>query len=131
MPEYTYEHPKTKRRIVIFQKMNDPHEYTDKKGVSWNRVWEKPMASIDTKIDEFSESSFEDKTRNKRGTFGDVLDLSKELSEKREAKEGVDPVKQKFYENYAKKRKGKRHPKEIQEKTVKEFDKMGIQFTPD
>ena len=39
-----------------------------------------------------------------KGSVGDMLDYSKELSEKRaESNGGVDPVKQKYFKNYEKK----------------------------
>ena len=44
-----------------------------------------------------------------KGSVGDMLDYSKELSEKRAEKNGgVDPVKQKYFRNYEKKT-GKKH----------------------
>ena len=40
-----------------------------------------------------------------------------EMSEKRKSVHGgIDPVKQRYYDNYAKERKGARHPSEAREK---------------
>ena len=45
-----------------------------------------------------------------KGTFGDMMDYSSELSQKRAEKAGgVDPVKKKHFERYEKE-VGKKHP---------------------
>jgi hypothetical protein len=50
-------------------------------------------------------------TGNKKGTMGDLFDQSKELSEARKKIHGgKDPVKQKYWKEWSKKRKGKKHP---------------------
>lgn len=47
-------------------------------------------------------------------TIGDTMKRSEELSQKRaEQNGGVDPVQKKFFKEYSKKRKGKKHPKDI------------------
>ena len=67
-------------------------------------------ASIDTNIDPNSRQDFLEKTRNKAGTLGEMMDRSAELSEKRkELNGGTDPVQTKYFENYSKKRKGLKH----------------------
>jgi hypothetical protein len=111
MPIYLFQNPKTKEVREVFQSMNDKHAYSEK-GVQWERIFTIPQASIDTQIDAFSESSFKNKTSNKRETLGDLMDRSKELSEKRKDVAGVDPVQQKFFEDYSKTRKGKKHTKD-------------------
>lgn len=111
MPIYLFQNPKTKEVREVFQSMNDEHVYSEK-GVQWERIFTIPQASIDTQIDAFSESSFKNKTSNKRETLGDLMDRSKELSEKRKDVAGVDPVQQKFFEDYSKTRKGKKHTKD-------------------
>ena len=81
------------------------------------QVFLAPNASVDKDIDPFSNRQFVDATANKKGTYGDILDFSKEQSEKRAAqRDGVDPVKQKYYSDYSKARGGAKHPKEIREK---------------
>jgi len=49
-------------------------------------------------------------TGERRGKIKDLLQLSAELSEKREKKIGVDPVKLKSWNNYEKKRVKSVHP---------------------
>jgi hypothetical protein len=93
--------------------MNEEHSYTDQEGLAWKRVYQVPNASVDAQIDPYSNNSFLDATKNKKGTYGDLLNKSAELSEKR-AKDhgGVDPVKKKFLSDYSKRRKGAKHPSE-------------------
>jgi len=114
MPVYLYQHPNTEEIIEVTQKISDNHSYTDDKGVEWNRVFTVPHASIPmmNRIDANSEQDFLRRTESTGGTMGDLFDLSQELSEKRKSERGdsVDPVKQKFYKNYSKKRNGMKHP---------------------
>jgi len=116
MPIYVYKHPDEEEYREILQGMNDEHVY-EKDGVKWDRVFLAPNASVDSEIDPFNNRHFIDATANKKGTYGDILDFSKEQSEKRAAqRDGVDPVKQKYFDDYSKERKGAKHPKEIREK---------------
>lgn len=116
MPSYLFEHPDTKQILEVVQKMDDDHIFIDKDGVKWNRIFTIPQSSIDSEIDPFNEKSFKDKTANKKETFGSLSDRSKELSEKRAQKEGVDPVRRKFFEDYSAKRKGLKHPEDPSKK---------------
>ena len=71
----------------------------------WSRVFLAPNASIDNSIDPFSKQQYLEATKNKKGTVGDMMNLSAELSQKRADKSGgLDPVKEKFFDNYAKER---------------------------
>ena len=116
MPIYVYKHPDEEEYREVFQGMNDEHVYSED-GFEWQRVFLAPNASIDSSIDPFSKQQFMDATYSKKGTLGDMMDLSKEMSEKRAEKSGgKDPVKEKFYDNYAKERNGTEHPQRIKEK---------------
>jgi len=116
MPIYVYKHPDHEEYEEVFQGMNDEHVY-EKDGVKWERVFLAPNASVDNDIDPFSSQQFIDATSNKKGSYGDILDYSKEQSEKRAAQRGgSDPVKQKYFDDYSKARGGAKHPKEIREK---------------
>jgi ClpP class serine protease len=111
MPLYTYEHPKTKKTIDVIQGMNELHEYTDKKGVKWNRIFSKPQATTNTQISaNASEVEFYQKTAGKKLTVGDVWDMAGEASNKRADKEGKDFKKEKTIKDYAKKCNGALHP---------------------
>lgn len=110
MPLYTYEHPETGDQIDIIQSMSEDHVYIDKEKIKWKRVFYSPQASIDASIDPFDSKSFTDKTKNKKGSYGDLLDRSKELSQARKDKAGVDPIQQKYFKEYKDKRRGVKHP---------------------
>ena len=110
MPLYTYEHPETKEVVDIIQGMNDEHIYVDKQGIKWKRVWSIPQASIDSSSDPFDSQAFKNKTANQKGSYGDLIDQSKELSQKRKDKLGYDPVQKKYFKEYSEKRRGIKHP---------------------
>jgi hypothetical protein len=122
LPQYTFLNDETGEYKDVFFKMNDKKEYFGEDGKPWRRIYHVPTTSIDTKIDPFSASEFIRKT-NKKGTVGDVMDLSAELSEQRAEKTGNgDPVKGKLFKDYEKK-VGKKHlldkPKVIENSKVK------------
>lgn len=120
MPIYIYQNPETKEEVEIIQSMNEDHVYFDKSGLEWKRVFTSSQLSTNGSIDPWSSNQFVEKTRNQKGTYGDLLDQSAELSQKRaDQNGGLDPIKQKAYDNYAKKRNGARHPQEIREKKSK------------
>jgi len=110
MPCYVFEHPKTGEQIEMVQSINDKHVYVDEDDIKWNRVWFAPNASVSTQLNPDDPRQFIEKTRDQRGTVGDLFDQAKEASEKRKQKLGYDPVKKKYYEEWSKKRKGKKHP---------------------
>jgi hypothetical protein len=109
MPIYLYKNPETGVSKEVIQKMHDEHVY-EKDGVKWERVWLAPNASIDTKLDASDKVGFIEKTGKMKGTVGDMLDYSAELSEERASKSanGEDPVKKKLFGDY-KKKTGKKH----------------------
>jgi|TARA_R110000751_G_scaffold283106_1_gene386419 hypothetical protein len=109
MPEYVYENPKTGELVNVWQSVHEDHSY-EIDGVVFNRIFTVPNAAIDTKIDPYSQKDFKEKAKG--STVGELWDQSKELSQKREEKEGVDPVKTKFFKDYASKGKGNKHPQD-------------------
>lgn len=108
MPLYTFEHPISGDVKDIFFHMNDDKAYADPEGVQWSRVWHAPTAAIDSNPDPFSANSFLEKTNNK-GTYGELEQRSKDMSEKRKDKLGYDPIKQKYFKDYSRKRNGTKH----------------------
>ena len=117
MPLYTYENPKTGETVDVLQGMSEKHSYTDENGLEWQRVFQVPNASVDSQIDPNNPSAFIDATKNKKGTYGDLIDKSAELSEKRASQHGgKDPVKEKFFKQY-KDRVGKDHIAATRKKT--------------
>lgn len=131
MPVYIYQNTKTEEYTEIIQGMNEVHEYFGKEGGEdcWKRVFTVPQASFDSHVDPFSSKQFAEKTGSKKGTFGDLLDRSAELSSKRAEITGhADPVKEKYFNDYAKKRRGAKHPDQLK---VFENDKVKVDFSKD
>lgn len=110
MPTYIFQNPKTDELVEVVQSIHDNHIYIDESGLQWDRVFTSPLASVDSKPDVYDQNKFAEKTDGK-GSLGDLWDRSKEWSEKRKNDHGgIDPLQQKSYKDYAKKRNGKRHP---------------------
>lgn len=119
MPIYIFENPETKEQIEVVQSMNEEHVYVDKNGLEWKRVFIGSQLKTNSTIDPWNSRQFVEKTGNQKGTYGDLLDQSAELSQKRaDQNGGVDPVKQKAFDDYAKKRGGARHPQELKGKKI-------------
>ena len=118
MPNYIFKHPDKEEYEEVFFHMNDePKAFSDENGVEWQRIFGSPQLNTAGKLDPWNSNDFVNKTRDKKGSYGDLLDASAEMSEKRaEQRDGIDPVKQKYYDDYAKKRGGQRHMKEIKDK---------------
>ena len=96
----------------------------------WERVYEIPQISMGNStsktVNPYSQNEFVERTGKMKGNFGNMLDYSKELSEKRAADHGgVDPVKKKHFKEYERKT-GKKHladKKSYESKNVKiDFD---------
>lgn len=111
MPTYIFQHPDNNEVLEISQRISDVHEYVDDNGVKWNRVFTVPHASFPnmTRIDAGSEQDFMKRTDGFDGTIGDLMDLSKDLSDKRKEGTGKDKIQQKFFKNYSKERHGLKH----------------------
>ena len=94
MPLYSFSHPQTGEIKDIFFNMKDePKEFTDEDGVKWSREWSSPQLNTQGSIDPWSNADFVNKTAGK-GTMGDLLDRSKELSDQRAQEAGgKDPEK--------------------------------------
>lgn len=133
MPLYLYEHKETGEVVEVLQGMNDTHEYKgegeSEEGL-WRRVYVNPNVSTDTNLDPFSSSSFRASTVGKNDTYGDLFERSAEASEMRAQQAGgIDPVKQKKYDDYSKNTNGKVHPNQMKEKfnqAVEKASKKGI-----
>ncbi len=129
MPLYLFEHVTTGETHEIVFHMNDNKVYNGPDGKAkgqWRRAWTKPQAAIDTQCDPFSSKDFV-KVTNRKGLVGDLWDRSKEMSLKRAQKEGgVDPVKAKYLDDYAKRRHGVKHPVQRREETAKALAQGGI-----
>ena len=79
MPEYLFENPETGEVISVIQGIDEEHTYSED-GVLFDRVFTVPNASIDSDVDPFSAQQFNEKTKNMKGTMGDMWDYSKAVS---------------------------------------------------
>ena len=120
MPIYLFSNPANPQEVVeVIQTMNEKHEYFVE-GVQWERVFTIPQATIDAKLDPFSETAFVDKLGKSKGVIGDTWARSAELSAQRAEKcGGEDPIKRKKFDDYKKKTKGKESFHEIKERQNK------------
>ena len=96
--------------------MKDYQPYKGENGKEdfWERIYDLPQVNIGNAktVDPFDNNRFVTKTRDMKGTYGDLLDYSNELSERRAASNGgEDPDKRKHFDNYEK-RTGKKHLKD-------------------
>lgn len=104
MPLYTFQSSDGELLHVTMdtKQPSDAYHAQKKNGKTFKRVYETPRISIDSRVG-VSRSEFERATTNKKGlTVGQMEELSKEMSERRAEKEGVDIVKEKYYETYEK-----------------------------
>lgn len=107
---YVYQNPETGEIREISQGSNDLHEFSEN-GKKWERVFTVPNAASDSKINPWDNRQFIDRTGKMKGSVGDIWDHSKELSQARAEKSGgIDPIQRKFFDNYSKLRKGRKHP---------------------
>lgn len=127
MPTYVYKNPDKEEYLEITQGINEAHEYI-RDGIFWERQFTVPNMSVDSKINPFSESQFVERTGRMKGNLGDMMDASKELSEKRSHILGSeDPVRRKKFDEYSKKRGGKLHPQDPQK--LSKLDSLGVSLS--
>lgn len=116
MPQYLFCHPEDDSQVVeVFFHMNDKKFYIDENGLEWRRVFTVPQACIDSDFDPRNRDEFI-RRGAKYSTLGDLMDKSRELSEKRAEKDGFDKTKRKFFDEYSRARNGKKHPDDLLKK---------------
>jgi hypothetical protein len=57
------------------------------------------------------------------------MDASAEASNRRSEKYGIDPIKQKYYDDYSTKRNGKKHPDVIKQESTTKLNKIGVEIS--
>jgi hypothetical protein len=124
MPIYIFKHPKKEQYKEVFQEMNAEHVFFDEGGIKWNRVYTVPNFSIDARVDPYNIKELAEKTRNKKGTLGEMVDYAKEMSERRGGEEH-DPIVKKRNMEY-KKKNGVEHPSEKIIRSKKKLKNLGI-----
>lgn len=115
MPIYIFENELTGEVKEIFFHMEEKKLFNgeDESEIGqWRRVFTVPLASIDTKLDPRDKAAFVRRTE-KYKTVGEFQDISREMSDQRASKDGVDSVKQTWLKNYSSERLGKKHPSEL------------------
>ena len=127
---YLYQNPVTLEIKEVVQTMCELHKHFDDNGLEWKRIWTLPCMNIDSVINPLSSQEFINKTKNKSGNVGDLFDLSRELSEKREKIQGKDMVKESYYKKHFKEKR-KLHPaqkKELLKKSARENRHFDIEI---
>lgn len=107
--------------------MTEEKIYFDGK-IYWDRVWTKPNAAANSRIDADDLQKMTRVTGEKKGSLGNLFDLSKEMSLKREEKHGIDNVKEKYYSRWSKSRRGKTHPDVIKKNKKAALAKMNVEI---
>jgi hypothetical protein len=127
---YPFRNTKTGEIREIVMKMKDYHHYKGEHGDEdfWERIYDSPQISMgltSTKsVNPWDQNSFVNRTSEMKGTYGDMENHAKELSEKRAAQSatGEDPIRRGYLDGYEKKT-GKKHladrPKVIENKNLK------------
>jgi hypothetical protein len=131
MPIYEYQHNDTGEVRPVYRPLSEyDKEYCGDEGNEcgkWKKIVSRADGYVKTKLDPYNKNDFVNNLHGKNYTMGDLWDASKELSEKRAEKEGVDPVKQKYYDEYSAKRNGQKHPNQIKEETAAKLKEQGIE----
>lgn len=117
MPNYEFQNLKTGEIETFHFSLKDCPKIGSEleiEGKKYKRViTSAPYGSVDGKgTDPFNAQKFVEKTKTEgKETIGGVMDRAKELSQKRAQKAGgKDPIQQKWFKEYSKKRQGKKHP---------------------
>lgn len=120
MPLYSFLNPETEETQDVFYTMKEAPSlgaYVEIDGERWKRVAttsQLAMAGLKP-IDPHSAKQFVEKTGKMKGSLGDLWDTSRELSEKRAAKDGKDGVKESYYREYSRKRRSTPHLSQLAE----------------
>ena len=116
MPLYDFENIETGEVKEVYLSMKGEIVFNGESGDEigkWRRVYSVPQVNMSgLSYDIYDSKSFAAKTETWKdgGSIGDLVDMSKEFSEKRAAKEGLDPIKEKAMKKYEKERHGVPHP---------------------
>ncbi len=129
MPEYSFINLETNVYADHFYSMKDVPSVGAEvviEGAKWRRVFTSPRAAKDTQTDPYSVSDFNKSLDGKNVTIGDMFDASKEASERRAAKDGVDQTRQQYFANYRKTHQGQEHPHQKKERFAALQRQLGI-----
>ena len=119
MPLYIFENHQTGDIKEIIQEMNDVHEYYED-NIKWDRIFTIPNAFVlGSPVDPHSATDFARETYEKKGTYGDLIDRSAELSEKRAQRHGEDPIKKASEKKWSEDRGGRRPMRKLKDLNIK------------
>jgi|TARA_R110000744_G_scaffold350844_1_gene456583 hypothetical protein len=118
---YKFENTETGEAIEVEMSMKDYEPYKGPSGDDkrWQRIYEAPQinmgVSTSKSIDAWDNNSFVNRTKEMKGSYGELLDHAEDLSNKRakDSLTGEDPVKRKYLNKYSSERGGKIHPSEM------------------
>ena len=122
---YAFENTETGeiREVEMSMKNYKPYKGESGNEENWQRIYQSPQVnmgnSTSKSIDPWDNNSFVNRTKEMKGSYGEILEHAKELSDKRakQSATGEDPIKRKYLDSYSKERSGKKHPSEMK-KTV-------------
>lgn len=131
MPLYSFTNKTTGQSEDIFFSYKEVpkigEEWMDETGEIWIRATHLPQAAPNglKPIDPHSSKQFVNKTGAMKGTVGDLWTASEELSAKRAEKNGgIDPVREKHFDQFEKSRRGTTHPARLAERQKKAQKKL-------
>lgn len=122
---YKFQHTETGEihEVEMSMKNYEPYKGPSGDDKRWQRVYEAPQinmgVSTSKSINPWDNNSFVNRTKEMKGSYGEMLDHAKDLSSQRakESLTGEDPLKRKYLDNYSAERGGKKHVSEMK-KTV-------------
>lgn len=115
MPVYDYHHEESGKTISVFVPLSatdqERAQQMGEDGNVYRRVYAAPLAAQNMLHGDSTIADFRRATTDKRNlSVGEAWDISREMSERRAAKNGgVDPKKEQFYRDYEKRTKSKHH----------------------
>ncbi len=106
MPLHSYIHDESGETIDVFVEITAPNIEHQRQIVgerTFRRVYEPVHFCKDARTGDATKEDYLRKTQDKRGvTLQEMANISKEFSEQRAARDGVDGVKEQFYKTYEK-----------------------------
>lgn len=134
MPIYPFIHNETKEVVDVYIPITgDVTSFNGFDGTQsgqWKRCYDASYYNtytsrgvVGVKQNAHSQKDFLKATENKNYTIGDLWERSRELSEERKAKDGVDKVKEKFLKDYEKQH-GVKHIEQVREDRKENLKKV-------
>jgi hypothetical protein len=108
--DYTSEDGETISVYVAASAPTTDHQTQTRDGKVYKRVYSAPLAAANTSFGDCTAEDFARKTAaEKRGLkVGDAWEISAEMSDRRRQRDGIDLVKERYYEAYEKEH-GEKH----------------------